>query len=175
MTEPTLPIQKKPNAFPFDSLYEKYVPQLAPIYERNYAARSATPNNMLAAEASSTKQVKASITPPPTSNAYPPTTVTQRFFHVNTRTPLLIEVVLALFTGIFGVGWLLIGKKRIGTILLLGSMIFYLPLLIISYGVAYFSYGLSILCTGPLAIGAVLLNAFMLHKTMQSMRKYSRV
>lgn len=68
--------------------------------------------------------------------------------------------------GIFGVGWLLIGEKRTGTLLLVGSVIFYLPLLIISYALAYFSLGLSVLCTGPVAVGAVLLNAFMLRKTI---------
>ncbi len=69
--------------------------------------------------------------------------------------------------GIFGAGWLLIGRKRTGTLLLAISLIFYLPLLILSYGLAYFSDGLSILCTGPFTLAAVLLNAFLLHKTMQ--------
>ncbi len=102
-----------------------------------------------------------------------PMTFTERFFHGNTKAPLIVEVVLSLFTGIFGVGWLLIGKKRTGTILLAMSLIFYLPLLILSYGLAYFSYGLSILCTGPFTIAAVLLNAFMLYKTMQRVRASS--
>ena len=79
----------------------------------------------------------------------------------------MIEIVLSLFTGIFGVGWLLIGKKRTGTFLLVASLVFYAPLLIISYALAYFSYGLSILCTGPLIVGAVALNAFLLHKAWQ--------
>ena len=73
--------------------------------------------------------------------------------------------------GIFGVGWLLIGKKRTGTFLLVTSLIFYAPLLIVSYALAYSSYGLSILCTGPFITGAVALNAFILHKTMQYKRR----
>lgn len=82
----------------------------------------------------------------------------------------MLEILLSLFTGIFGVGWLLIGKKRTGTFLFVASLIFYAPLLIVSYALAYSSYGLSILCTGPFITGAVALNAFILHKTIQRIR-----
>ncbi len=172
MTDPILPAQKNTKAFPFDSLYEEYIPQLAPIYERNYAARPANPSpvDTPAQKAPAREQEKASTSIPAESVPIPapaPLPFIRRFFHVNTRVPLIVEVLLSLFTGIFGVGWLLIGKKRTGTFLLVSSLIFYLPLLLISYPLAYFSYGLSLLCTGPFTIGAVLLNAFILHKTMQ--------
>ena len=170
MIDPILPLQKRTNTFPFDSLYEEYIPQLAPIYERNYAARSARLVDGSVTEVSSTEQAKDS-TGTPAFHPKATTTFTQRFFLVNTRVPLILEIVFSLFIGLFGVGWLLIGKKRTGTILLIGSLLFYLPLLIISYGMAYFSYGLSILCTGPFVVGAVLLNAFMLHKSTQRMRQ----
>ncbi len=153
-----LPVQKNTKTFPFDSLYEEYIPQLAPLYERNYAARPIKPPD------TSSQKTSAAI---PNDSIPTPLTFTERFFHVNTNAPLIIEVLLSLFTGIFGVGWLLIGKKRAGTLLLATSLIFYLPLLILSYVLAYFSYGLSILCTGPFAIAAVLLNAFLLHRTIQ--------
>jgi zinc-ribbon domain len=164
MTGSILPVQKNTKTFPFDSLYEEYIPQLAPLYERNYAARPTNPVD--------TSSQKASA-PIPNDSDPTPLTLTERFFHVNTNAPLIVEVLLSLFTGIFGVGWLLIGKKRAGTLLLTTSLIFYLPLLILSYALAYFSYGLSILCTGPFTIAAVLLNAFLLHKTMQRMRATS--
>jgi hypothetical protein len=169
MTGPIEPAQQKTKTFPFDSLYEEYIPQLAPIYERNYAARPNNPIDPSSQKASAAEQEKAS-TAIPTDSSLTTKTFTERFFRVNTNAPLIIEVLLSLFTGIFGVGWLLIGRKRAGTFLLAISLIFYLPLLITSYALAYFSYGLSILCTGPFTIGAVLLNAFMLHKTMQRLR-----
>ena len=169
-TEPLLHAQKKPGALPFDSLYEDYVPQLAPTYDRNYAARPANPADAPAQEVSSTEQEKASTAPPTTSTSSSDSATTfitrlPRFSQSNTTTPLIIDVLLSLCIGIFGVGWLLIGEKRIGTLLLVASAIFYLPLLIISYVLAYFSLGLSVLCTGPFVVGAVVLNAFMLHKT----------
>ena len=164
MTGSTLPARKNAKTFPFDSLYVEYIPQLAPLYERNYAAHPTNPVD------ASSQKASAAIS----NDSVPtPVTFTERFFHVNTNAPLIVEVLLSLFTGIFGVGWLLIGKKRTGTFLLAISLIFYLPLLIISYGLAFFSYGLSILCTGPFTFAVVLLNTFMLHKTMQRMRAAS--
>ncbi len=83
----------------------------------------------------------------------------------------MLEIIFSLCLGIFGIGWLLIGNRRIGTFLLVTSLIFYAPLLIVSYALAYSSYGLSVLCTGPFITGAVALNAFILHKTMQYKRR----
>lgn len=163
MAGPILPAQKNTKTFPFDSLYVEYIPQVAPLYECNYAARSVNPVDTSPQKASAGEQEKAST----------PIPFTERFSLANTPTPLIVEILLSLFMGIFGVGWLLIGKKRTGTLLLTTSLIFYMPLLILSYGLAYFSDGLSILCTGPFTIAAVLLNAFILHKTMQRMRAAS--
>jgi predicted nucleic acid-binding Zn-ribbon protein len=169
ITDPTLPAQQKTKTFPFDSLYEEYIPQLAPIYERNYAARPLYSIDTSSQKASAGEQEKASTAIPTdsTPGSPAPITFTDRFFHVNTNAPLIVEILLSLFMGIFGAGWLFIGRKRTGTLLLAISLIFYLPLLILSYGLAYFSDGLSILCTGPFTLAAVLLNAFLLHKTMQ--------
>ncbi len=173
MTRPILPGEKSAKLFPFDTLFEEYIPQLAPIYERNYAARPAPPVETMSQKVPVATQEKA---PGPTLIDNPPDipaplTVRERFFLINTKVSLIIEIVLSLFMGIFGVGWLLIGKKRTGTILLVTSLIFYAPLLIVSYALAYSSYGLSILCTGPFITGAVALNAFILHKTMQYKRR----
>ena len=145
------------------------MPELEPLYERNYAARPTRLIDASAQEIAPQERKKASRAKP-IDSSYPQETFARRFFHANPRSLLFIEVVLSLFVGIFGVGWLLLGKKHTGTLLLVSSILFYLPLLIISYGLAYFSFGLSVLCTGPLAIGAVLLNAFMLHKSIQFQR-----
>lgn len=172
MTGQIAPGEKSTKPFPFDSLFEEYIPQLAPIYDRNYAARPAPRVETALPKAPAATQEKASsaapVDTPPAILA--PLTFRERFFSIKTGRSLLVEVVLSLFLGIFGIGWLLIGKKRTGTFLLVSSLIFYAPLLVISYALAYSSYGLSILCTGPFITGAVALNAFILHKTMQRIR-----
>ena len=174
MSGPIMPAGKSATPSPFDALYEKYIPQLAPIYDRNYAARHARPAERAETTSAGTsdggqEQEQASeataIDTPPDVAA--PLTFRERFFPIDTKRSLALEVLLSLVTGIFGVGWLLIGKKRTGTLLLVSSLIFYVPLLIVSYVLAYFSYGLSFLCTGPFIAGAVVLNAFMLRKTMR--------
>lgn len=169
MTGPITPLEKSAKKFPFDSLYKEYIPHLAPVYDRNYAARSAHPVGTASEIAHAREQEEVSeATPvdnPPAAPA--PLTLRERFFPLNTKRSLIVEILLSLFTGIFGVGWLLIGKKRTGTFLLVSSLIFYAPLLIVSYALAYSSFGLSILCTGPFIAGAVALNAFILHKTIQ--------
>ncbi|GAC1568055.1 MAG: hypothetical protein NVS3B14_16020 [Ktedonobacteraceae bacterium] len=109
-------------------------------------------------------------TVPPPGSSYSTAAFTTRVLNVNANLPLIIELLLSLSIGIFGVGWLLIGENVIGILLLAGSIIFYLPLLVISYVLAYFSFGLSVLCTAPLAIGAIFLNASMLNKTIKRKR-----
>lgn len=164
MADPIKPVPQKTQPSPFDSLYVEYIPQLAPIYERNYMAPRVIPIDTSALMTPAKEQEKISAG----ENAGKAAPFVARLFLSNSHAPLLIELLLSLFLGIFGVGWLLLGKKRTGTFLLTISLIFYLPLLIVSYALAYFSYGLSILCTGPFTVGAVLLNAFMLYRTMQN-------
>lgn len=168
---PITPGKKSTKLLPFDSLLEEYIPQPAPIYDRNYAARPVRP----VATPLQTPEVEQDKTSSTASVNYPddvpaPRTFAERFFPIDTKRSLMLEVILSLFTGIFGVGWLLIGKKRTGIFLLVTSLIFFAPLLIVSYALAYSSYGISILCTGPFIVGAVALNAFILHTTMQRIR-----
>ena len=176
-TGPIAPLEHRANLSPFDSLFEEYIPQPAPMYDRIYAARPAPPAETPSQKAPAATQEKvvsaAPVDHPPEIPA--PLTFRERFFPINTQRSLLVEIVLSLFVGIFGIGWLLIGKKRTGTFLLVASLIFYAPLLVVSYALAYSSYGLSILCTGPFITGAVALNAFILHKTMQRIRTLARL
>ena len=87
-------------------------------------------------------------------------------FNTNISVAVLAEALLSLFLGIYGVGWLLAGEIVVGIALLLASFIVYLPLVVISFIFAYFTFGLSVLCTGPLAICVILLNAFMLNRAI---------
>jgi hypothetical protein len=75
---------------------------------------------------------------------------------------LIVEIILSLF-GLFGVGWLLAGETTAGTILLIGSVFIYWPLLIFG---TIFTFGLGLICLGPFAIGAIILNILLLNKVL---------
>ncbi len=87
------------------------------------------------------------INPPPTNN-----------------TPVIVEVLLSLFLGIYGVGWLMAGETTVGVILLICSILLYWPILIIGI---IFTFGLGLFCLGPLAIGAIILNAVLLNNKLK--------
>ena len=101
----------------------------------------------------------------PIMNQQAPFNVTE--FNMNNKTPLIVELLLSIFLGIFGVGWLIAGEVTIGVILLLCSLFIYLPLLIISIFIAFFTFGLSLFCTAPMVIGAIALNAILLNNRLK--------
>jgi len=88
-------------------------------------------------------------------------------FNTNNSTPLIVELLLSIFLGIFGIGWLMAGEVVIGVILLVCSLFIYLPLLIISIFIAFFTFGFSLFCTGPMVIGAIVLNAILLNNKLK--------
>ena len=67
---------------------------------------------------------------------------------------VLLEVILSLF-GIFGIGWLVGGETTTGIILLICSFVIYLPLLFLG---TILTFGVGVVCLGPLAIVAIILN-----------------
>ncbi len=75
---------------------------------------------------------------------------------------LVVEIILSLF-GLFGVGWLIAGETTVGTILLICSIFIYWPLIILG---TIFTFGLGLICLGPLAIGAIILNILLLNKVL---------
>jgi len=87
--------------------------------------------------------------------------------NTNNSTPLIVELLLSIFLGIFGVGWLMAGETAVGIILIACSLIIYLPLFILSVFVAFFTFGLSLFCTGPMVIGAIVLNAILLNNRLK--------
>jgi len=102
-----------------------------------------------------------------------PPTYQQASFNVtmsntSNKTPLIVELLLSIFLGIFGIGWLMAGEVPIGVILLVCSLFIYVPLLIISIFIAFFTFGFSLFCTGPLVIGAIALNAILLNNKLKS-------
>ena len=88
-------------------------------------------------------------------------------FNPNSSTPLIVELLFSFFLGIFGIGWLMAGEVATGIILLVCSLFIYLPLLIISIFVAFFTFGFSLFCTGPMVIGAIVLNAILLNSKLK--------
>jgi len=90
-----------------------------------------------------------------------------RIFNTTLTGPEIVEALLSLFLGIYGVGWLLAGEAPVGILLIIGSLLLYLPLVVVSFILAIATVGLSLLCTGPLAIGAICLNLFLLHNRVK--------
>ena len=82
---------------------------------------------------------------------------------------IVVEIILSLF-GLFGVGWLIGGETTVGIILLVCSVFIYWPVMILG---TLFTFGLGLICLGPLAIGAIILNAILCSSTLK--RRAARV
>lgn len=81
---------------------------------------------------------------------------------------LVTEIILSLF-GLFGVGWLVAGETTVGIILLVCSIFIYWPIMI---GGTILTFGLGLICLGPIAIAAIILNTILLNRTLN--RKATR-
>src|SRR5947209_6792007 len=79
-------------------------------------------------------------------------------------TPVVVEVLLSFFLGIYGVGWLMSGETTKGIVLLICSFVVYWPVLIVG---TIFTLGIGLFCLGPLAIGAIIFNAIMLNNALK--------
>ena len=74
--------------------------------------------------------------------------------HMKRDNAVLLEVILSLF-GLFGIGWLAGGETTVGIILLICSFVIYLPVLFLG---TILTFGVGMVCLGPLAIVAIILN-----------------
>jgi len=83
---------------------------------------------------------------------------------------LIAEILLSVFVGIYGVGWLMAGETTTGIILLICSFVVYWPIMILG---TIFTFGIGLLCLGPLAIGAIIVNAILLNNLLN--RKAAQV
>ena|SRR5215472_1274655 len=83
---------------------------------------------------------------------------------------LIAEILLSLFVGVYGVGWLMAGETTTGIILLICSFVVYWPLLILG---TIFTLGIGLICLGPMAIGAIITNAVLLNNLLN--RKATQV
>lgn len=108
-------------------------------------------------------------TPPP---LYSPVSVN---IHMSTPAPsgntaaVVVEVLLNIFLGIYGVGWLMAGETTAGVILLICSFFLYWPVIIVGI---LFTFGIGLVCLVPLAIGAIILNAILLNNAIKRQGVY---
>lgn len=135
-------------------------------YERGYAPQPYPPIPQQI-------PMQAPIPPMPPGSGYgfpyPPTPPYPTNIQVNVTmipTPpnkdgaLAAEIILSLF-GLFGVGWLLAGEKTVGIILLVCSIFIYWPIVV---GGTIVSDGIGLICLGPMAIAAIIINALLLNR-----------
>jgi hypothetical protein len=79
-------------------------------------------------------------------------------------TPVLVEVLLNIFLGLFGVGWLMAGETTTGVVLLICGYLLYWPLFAV---ISFFTLGIGLLCLVPLHIGLLVLNPILLNNTLK--------
>jgi hypothetical protein len=82
---------------------------------------------------------------------------------------IIVEVLLNIFLGIYGVGWLMAGETTTGIILLICSILLYWPIMILG---AIFTVGLGLICLVPLAIAALITNPILLSNTIKRKTAY---
>jgi len=82
---------------------------------------------------------------------------------------IVAEVLLNVFLGIYGVGWLIAGETTTGIILLICSIFLYWPIMILG---AIFTVGLGLICLIPLAIAALITNPILLSNTIKRKTAY---
>lgn len=82
---------------------------------------------------------------------------------------IVAEVLLNLFLGIYGVGWLIAGETTTGIILLICSFFLYWPIMILG---TIFTVFVGLLCLIPLAIGGIIFNAILLSNTIKRKNTY---
>jgi hypothetical protein len=76
---------------------------------------------------------------------------------------LVAEILLSLFVGTYGVGWLMAGETTAGIILLICSFVVYWPFMILG---TIFTLGIGLICLVPIAIGAIIVNAVLLNNLL---------
>ncbi|SRR6266702_153923 len=97
---------------------------------------------------------------------YPPgyvnvTVVNQGMVSNKNTGALIAEIILSLF-GIYGVGWLMAGETTVGVVLLICSVFYWV------FGLVFviITLGIGLLCLGPLAIAAIVVNAILLNNRL---------
>ena len=82
---------------------------------------------------------------------------------------IIVEVLLNIFLGVYGVGWLMAGETTTGIILLICSILLYWPVMVVG---TIFTLGLGLICLIPLAIAALILNPILLNSAIKRKTAY---
>lgn len=82
--------------------------------------------------------------------------------HPSSFLPLLVELPLNVL-GIYGIGWLLLGNITGGLMLLVGSLLLWPVMVLLSI----FTMGLGFICLGPLALGVMIGNLLLLQRAIR--------
>jgi hypothetical protein len=162
----TVTSKAKDNVSPstsYGSYSDRYYSQ-SPVRAENNQGDYVTPSPQEYKVQQQNYSYGQSYNAPPTYQQAP---INFTVFHTSNSTPLIVELLFSIFLGIFGIGWLMAGEVFIGIILLVCSLFIYLPLLIISIFIAFFTFGFSLFCTGPMVIGAIVLNAILLNNKLK--------
>src|SRR5579863_8093003 len=81
----------------------------------------------------------------------------------HSNTPVIVEVLLNIFLGIYGVGWLMSGNTTVGVILLICTFVDWFIIGIL----AILTLGLGFFCWGPFLIAAWIVNAILLNNSLK--------
>ena len=137
-----------------------------PSYERGYTAQS------YPRPSQPPQHMPIPSVPPPGYNSVPyqivppyPANVQINMTMIPVQQPnkdgaLAAEIILSLF-GLFGVGWLIAGETTVGIVLLVCSALIYWPVFV---GGTIMSDGIGLICLGPMAIAAIIINAVLLNR-----------
>jgi hypothetical protein len=162
----TVTSKAKDNVSPttsYGSYSDRYYSQ-PPVYAENNQREYITPHSQEYTVQQQNYSYGQFYNSPPMYRRAP---INYTLSHTSNSTPLIVELLFSIFLGIFGIGWLMAGEVVIGVILLVCSLFIYLPLLIISIFIAIFTLGFSLFCTGPMVIGAIILNAILLNNKLK--------
>lgn len=103
----------------------------------------------------------APLYPQDSYNSYTSGTNNVTFTNKN-DTALVTEILLSLI-GVFGVGWIIARETTIGIILLVCSFLIYWPIMILG---TIFTWGVGLICLGPIAIVAIIINFVLLNSIL---------
>ena len=162
-------VVERPKSAPSTSYGEPY-PQSSfsdsSCYERGYPAQPQAVPPPPQAEYMPPAQQSLGYIPPYTNAAmYPPGAINVTIVNPppgKKEGALAAEIILSLF-GVFGVGWLISGETAVGIVLLVCSFVLYWPIMILG---TLFTFGLGLICLGPLAIGSIILNVLLLNNRL---------
>ena len=149
----------------YNEYADPHDPQPMPTYDQGYASRqSFTAPPPIYTPAQQVPGPYNPYNPPP---MYQPAQVNVTIVNNFASSPgkkssaLLVEIFLSLI-GIYGVGWRMAGKKTVGTVLLIGSIVYWA----LALRFIILTWGFGILCLCPVSFILIIVNAILLNNAL---------